>query len=152
MQTFGRFNQSSADIGATFSDFARKALASFALTKPLPLPSIPEMPTSTVRLGTTASRFLAIASTPRLHGTAEELPFDSLIRLCVLCCDGIVMKRERDRIHAVAQPSRRWSVSKYMSEMRSAARARNFYSEDRRRRAAFVNRFFADWLPETRPA
>ena len=36
--------------------------------------------------------------------------------------------------------------------MRSAPRARNFYSEDRRGRAAFVNRFFADRLPETRPA
>ena len=39
-----------------------------------------------------------------------------------------------------------------MSEMRSAPRARNFYSEDRRGRAAFVNRFFADRLPKTRPA
>ena len=39
-----------------------------------------------------------------------------------------------------------------MSEMRSAPRARNFHSEDRRERAAFVNRFFADRLPETRPA
>ena len=39
-----------------------------------------------------------------------------------------------------------------MSEMRSATGARNFDSEDRRRRAAFVNGFFADRLPETRPA
>ena len=39
-----------------------------------------------------------------------------------------------------------------MSEMRSATGARNFHSEDRRGRAAFVNRFFADRLPETRPA
>src|SRR5262249_4778494 len=39
-----------------------------------------------------------------------------------------------------------------MSEMRSATRARNFHSEDRGGRAAFVNRFFADRLPETRPA
>jgi len=39
-----------------------------------------------------------------------------------------------------------------MSEMRSATRARNFHSEDRRGRAALVNRFFADRLPETRPA
>ena len=39
-----------------------------------------------------------------------------------------------------------------MSEMRSATGARNFHSEDRRRDAAFVNRFFADRLPETRPA
>src|SRR5438874_3780202 len=39
-----------------------------------------------------------------------------------------------------------------MSEMRSAPRARNFYSEDRRGRAAFVKRFYADRLPETRPA
>ena len=39
-----------------------------------------------------------------------------------------------------------------MSEMRSATAARNFHSEDRRGRAAFVNRFFADRLPETRPA
>src|SRR5213592_5056607 len=36
--------------------------------------------------------------------------------------------------------------------MRSATGARNFHSEDRRGRAAFVNRFFADRLPETRPA
>ena len=39
-----------------------------------------------------------------------------------------------------------------MSEMRSATCARNFHSEDRRGRAAFVNCFFADRLPETRPA
>src|SRR5438876_10040226 len=39
-----------------------------------------------------------------------------------------------------------------MSEMRATARARNFHSEDRRGRATFVNRFFADRLPETRPA
>ena len=39
-----------------------------------------------------------------------------------------------------------------MSEVRSATGARNFHSEDRRGRAAFVNRFFADRLPETRPA
>jgi hypothetical protein len=36
----------------------------------------------------------------------EELPVDSLIRLRVLCCDVILMKHERDRVHAVAQPSR----------------------------------------------
>jgi len=39
-----------------------------------------------------------------------------------------------------------------MSEMGSATRARNFHSEDRLGRAAFVNRFFANRLPETRPA
>ena len=39
-----------------------------------------------------------------------------------------------------------------MSEMRSAPGARNFHSEDCRGRAAFVNRFFADRLPKTRPA
>jgi hypothetical protein len=39
-----------------------------------------------------------------------------------------------------------------MSEMRSATGARNFHSENRRGRAAFVNCFFADRLPETRPA
>ena len=39
-----------------------------------------------------------------------------------------------------------------MSEMRAAARARNFHSKDRRKRAAFVHHFFADRLPETRPA
>jgi len=38
-----------------------------------------------------------------------------------------------------------------MSEMRAAARARNFHSKDRRKPAAFVDRFFADRLPETRP-
>src|SRR5215470_7275976 len=131
MQTCGRFSQSSADITATFSDLKRNALASLAVTKPLPLPSIPEMPTSTARLGTTASRFLAIASTTRLHGTVEELPFDSLIRLRVLCCDVILMKRERDSVHAVAQPSRGRSVLEDMSQMRATARARNFPAEDR---------------------
>src|SRR5215813_10118939 len=131
METSGRFNQSSADISATFSDFARNASASFAVTKPLPLPSIPEMPTSTARLGTTASRFLAFASTTRLHGTVEELPFDSLIRLRVFCCDVILMKRERDLVHAVTQPSRRRSVLDNMSQMRATARARNFPAEDR---------------------
>ena len=39
-----------------------------------------------------------------------------------------------------------------MSEVRSATRARNFHSENRRGRAALVNRFFTDRLPETRPA
>ena len=39
-----------------------------------------------------------------------------------------------------------------MSKMRSATGARNFHSEDRRGRAAFVNRFFADRLRETWPA
>src|SRR5437762_7456988 len=39
-----------------------------------------------------------------------------------------------------------------MSQMRSAAGARNFHSKDRRRRAAFADGFFADRLPETRPA
>ncbi len=39
-----------------------------------------------------------------------------------------------------------------MSEMRAAARARNFHSKDRRKPAALVYRFFADRLPETRPA
>src|SRR5262252_2677056 len=131
MQTCGRFSQSSADITATFSDLARNASASFALTKPLPLPSIPEMPTSTARLGTTALRFLAIASTTPLHGTVEELQFDSLIRLRVLCCDVILMKRERDRVHAVAQPSRGRSVLEDVSQMRATARARNFPAEDR---------------------
>src|SRR4029077_5791628 len=119
METCGRFNQSSADISATFSDFARNPSASFAVTKPLPLPSIPEMPTSTTRLDATASRFLAIASTTRLHGTVEELAFDSLIRLCVLWCDVILMKRERDPVHAVPQPSRRRSVFEDMSQMRA---------------------------------
>src|SRR5215471_3952116 len=131
MQTCGRFSQSSADISATFSDFARKASASFAVTKPLPLASMPEMPTSTARLGTTASRFLAIASTTPLHETVEELPFNSLIRLRVLCGDVILMKRERDRIHAVAQPSRGRSVLEDMAQMRATARARNFPAEDR---------------------
>src|SRR6516162_8462756 len=131
MQTCGRFSQSSADITATFSDLARKASASFALTKPLPLPSIPEMATSTVRLGATASRFLAIASKTPLHGTVEELAFDSLIRSCVLCCDVILMKRERDRVYAVPQPSRRRSVFEDMSQMRATACARNFPAEDR---------------------
>lgn len=38
-----------------------------------------------------------------------------------------------------------------MSEMRAAPRTGNFHSKDRRECAAFVDRFFADWLPETRP-
>src|SRR5215467_448136 len=131
METCGRFNQSSADISATFSNLARNVSASFAVAKPLPLASIPEMPTSAARLGTTASRFLAIASTTHLHGTVEELAFDSLIRLRVLCCDVILMKRERYRVHAVAQPSRGRSVVEDMSQMRATARARNFPAEDR---------------------
>src|SRR5215467_4085810 len=110
MQTSGRFNQSSADIGATFSDFARNALTSLAVTKPLPLASIPDTPTSTARLGATAPRFCTIASTTRFHGTVKELPFDSLIRLGVLCCDDILTKRERDSIHAAAQSGRGRSV------------------------------------------
>jgi len=80
------------------------------------------------------------------------LPFDSLIRLAVLCCDVILTKRECDGVHTVAQPSWRRSVIEDMSEMRSAPRARNFHSEDRGGRAAFVNRFFADRLRETWPA
>src|SRR5262249_53435362 len=131
METCGRFNQSSADISATFSNLARNASASFAVTKPLPLASIPETPTSTARLGTTASRFLAIASTTRLHGTVEELPFDSLIRLRVFCCDVILMKRERGRVHAVTQPGRRRAVLEDTPQMRATARARNFPAEDR---------------------
>ena len=39
-----------------------------------------------------------------------------------------------------------------MSEMGAASRTRNFYSKQRRERAAFVNRFFANRLPETGPA
>ena len=39
-----------------------------------------------------------------------------------------------------------------MSEMRATARAGNFHSKDRRKRAPFVYRLFADRLPETWPA
>src|SRR5213083_281457 len=54
---------------------------------------------------------------------------------------------QRDGVHTVAQSSWRRSVIEDMSEMRSAMGARNFHSEDRRGRAAFVNRFFTDRLP-----
>src|SRR5437773_11775767 len=59
---------------------------------------------------------------------------------------------QRDGVHTVAQSSWRRSIIEDMSQMRSAPRARNFHSEDRRGRAAFVDRLFADRLPETRPA
>src|SRR4029453_3390368 len=58
---------------------------------------------------------------------------------------------QRDGVHAVAQSSWRRSIVENMSKMRAAPRARNFHSKDRRERAAFVDRFFADWLPETWP-
>src|SRR5512133_356130 len=57
-----------------------------------------------------------------------------------------------DGVHAVAQSSWRRSVFEDMSQMRATACTRNFHPKDRRRRAAFADRFFADRLPETRPA
>src|SRR5205809_4721296 len=57
-----------------------------------------------------------------------------------------------DGVHAVAQSSGRRSVVEDVSQMRATACARNFHSKDRRRRAAFADGFFADRLPETRPA
>src|SRR5262249_19102740 len=114
-QPLAGLNKSCAKIPATFSDLSRKASATLIVTNPLPLPSIPETPTSTARLGPTAPRFRTIASTTRFHGTVKELPFDSLIRLGVLCCDDILTKRERDSIHAVAESGRGRSVLEDMS-------------------------------------
>src|SRR5262249_23806303 len=120
--------------------------------KPLPLASMPEIPTSTARSGATTPRFRTIASTTRLHGTVEELPFNSVIRLRVLCCDVILTKRERHRVHAVAQPSLGRSVIEDMSQMRATARPRNFPAKDRCDRIIFVHGFFANRLPKARPA
>src|ERR1700745_2735546 len=139
MQTSGRFNQSSAERAATFQPPLRNPSARFCVMNPFPLASMPEMPTSTARSGATAPRFRAITSTTRLHGTVRYLPFDSVIRVGVLCCDVILTKRERDRVHAVAQPSRWRSVIEDMSQMRATARARNFPAEDRGDSIVFVH-------------
>ena len=89
------------------------------------------MPTSTARSGATAPRFRVIAPATLLLETAEELPFDSVIRVRVLCCAVTLAKRERDRVHAVAQSSRLRSIIEDMSKMRATARARNFRPENR---------------------
>src|SRR5216110_585801 len=128
------------------------------VTKPFPDASIPLMPTSKACCGESAFRFSMIA------GITEPSSSMSCIRgrlsRPVLICARQSRCRtprcfavcQRDGVHTVAQSGWRRSVIEDMSEMRSTPRARNFHSEDRRERAAFVNRFFADRLPETRPA
>src|SRR6266849_5089297 len=130
-----------------------------AATKPFPAASIPLIPTSKARSGESAARFSMIA----------EITEASSIIICnpnrqswpALICPRQSRGhrhgqrftiRQRDGVHAVAQFCRRRSVVEDMSEMRATARAGNFRSEDRQKSAAFVYRFFADRLPETRPA
>src|SRR4029077_4731779 len=82
----------------------------------------------------------------------RALSLESGTWLCIRRCAVAFEKCECDCVHAVAQSSWRWSVVEYVSKMRAAARTRYFHSKDCRKRAAFVYRFFADRLPETRPA